>query len=71
MPQEERGWQRQHRQVGGRSQILPSPLRPHFVRATLRIHEYPGGRLAVFHGPHRLADYDAEGKLRNDQKLAA
>ena len=52
-------------------QIPPSPLRPHFVRATVRIHEYPGGRLAVFHGPHRLADYDAEGKLRNDQKLAA
>ncbi|MGC1450819.1 MAG: ISNCY family transposase [Candidatus Sulfotelmatobacter sp.] len=52
-------------------QIPPSPLRPHFVRATLRIHEYPGGRLAVFHGPHRLANYDAEGKLRNDQKLAA
>lgn len=53
-------------------QLPPSPLRPHFVRATVRVHEYPDGRLAVFHGPHRLADYDAAGNLRNDNsKLAA
>ena len=52
-------------------QIPPSPLRAHFVRASVRIHEYPDGRLAVFHGPHRLADYDAEGNLRDDAKLAA
>jgi transposase len=52
-------------------QIPPSPLRPHFVRATVRVHEYPDGRLAVFHGPHRLADYDLRGNLRDDAKLAA
>jgi transposase len=52
-------------------QIPPSPLRPHFVRATVRIHEYPDGRLTVFHGPHRLADYDPQGNLRDDAKLAA
>jgi transposase len=52
-------------------QIPPSPLRAHFVRATVRVHEYPDGRLAVFHGPHRLADYDAKGNLCDDQKLAA
>jgi transposase len=52
-------------------QIPPSPLRPHFVRATVRVHEYPDGRLAVFHGPHRLADYDPEGMLCDDTKLAA
>jgi hypothetical protein len=40
-------------------QIPPSPLRAHFVRATVPVHEYPDGRLAVFHGPHRLADYDS------------
>jgi transposase len=44
-------------------QIPPSPLRPHFVRATVRVHEYPDGAIAVFHGPHRLADYDAAGRL--------
>ena len=52
-------------------QIPPSPLRPHFVRATVRVHEYPDGRLAVFHGPHRLADYDPEGRLCDYVKLAA
>ena len=52
-------------------QIPPSPLRPHFVRASVRIHEYPDGRLAVFHGPHRLADYDALGNLCRDAKRAA
>jgi hypothetical protein len=52
-------------------QIPPSPLRPHFVRATVRIHQYPDGRLAVFHGPHRLAQYDAEGNPCDDEKLAA
>jgi transposase len=52
-------------------QIPPSPLRAHFARATVRVHEYPDGRLAVFHGPHRLADYDAQGNPRDDQKLAA
>ena len=52
-------------------QIPPSPLRPHFVRATVRIHEYPDGRLAIFHGPHRLAEYDNHGKPTDDAKLAA
>jgi hypothetical protein len=52
-------------------QIPPSPLRPHFVRATVRVHEYPDGRLAIFHGPHRLADYDPAGNLCVDAKLAA
>lgn len=42
-------------------QIPPSPLRPHFVRATVRVHEYPDGNIAIFHGPHRLADYDPDG----------
>ena len=37
-------------------QIPPSPLRPHFVRTKVRVHEYPDGRLAVFWGPHRLAE---------------
>ncbi len=52
-------------------QIPPSPLRPHFVRAKVRVHEYPDGRLAVFWGPHRLADYDAEGRPIRDHVLAA
>ncbi len=42
-------------------QLPPSRLRPHFVKATVRVHDYPDGSLAVFWGPHRLADYDAKG----------
>ena len=52
-------------------QIPPSPWRAHFVRTIVRIHEYPDGRLAVFHGPHRLAEYDPQGNPSNDAKLAA
>jgi hypothetical protein len=52
-------------------QIPPSPPRAHFVRATVRVHEYPDGHLAIFHGPHRLADYNPEGKPCDDAKLAA
>ena len=35
--------------------------RCHYVKAKVRVHRYPDGRLAVFHGPRRLADYNAEG----------
>jgi transposase len=56
----------------GRSlQIPPSPLRAHFVRARVRVHEYPGGDLAIFHGPRRLASYTADGGVIENQKLAA
>jgi len=44
-------------------QLPPSRLRPHFVKANVRVHEYPEGELAVYWGPHRLADYDASGVL--------
>ena len=54
-----------------RLQIPPSPLRPHFVKATVRVHEYPDGTLAVFLGPNRLADYDATGSLVGHQRKAA
>lgn len=47
---------------GKRLQIPPSRLRPHFVKATVRVHEYPDGTLAVFLGPHRLARYTADGE---------
>lgn len=52
-------------------QLPPSRLRPHFVRATVRVHEYPDGALAVFWGPHRLADYDAAGTAIHTTELAA
>jgi transposase len=51
-------------------QLPPSRLRPHFVKATARVHGYPDGRLAVFWGPHRLGDYDAKGGLEKAQIAA-
>lgn len=44
-------------------QLPPSRLRAHFVKAKVRVHEYPDATLAVYWGPHRLADYDAAGGL--------
>jgi hypothetical protein len=52
-------------------QLPPSRLRPHFVKAMVRVHEYPNGRLAVFWGPHRLGDYDAKGSLVLPERIAA
>jgi transposase len=53
-------------------QLPPSRLRPHFVKATVRVHAYPDGRLAVYWGPHRLADYDADGDIiRTDACIVA
>lgn len=62
----------EERQVGrdncvlwrGRSLQIPAqPHRHHYVKATVRVHEYPDGRLAVFDGPRRLAAYDPKGRL--------
>jgi Homeodomain-like domain len=46
----------------GRCLQLPqSPVRAHYVKARVKVREYPDGTLAVFHGPRRLARYNAEG----------
>ena len=42
-------------------QIPESPLRPHFVKATVKVHQYPGGNLAIFHGRRCLGRYDSTG----------
>jgi transposase len=47
-----------------RLQIPPSPIRPHYVRAKVRVHHYPDGAFAVFHGPRCLARYAADGSLQ-------
>ena len=52
-------------------QLPPSRLRPHFVKAKVRVHAYPDGQLAVFWGPHRLADYEADGTLIQTERQAA
>jgi len=52
-------------------QIPPSPLRAHFVKAKVRVHEYPDGGLAIFHGPRRLASYTADGTPIGQDQVAA
>ena len=47
-------------------QIPPSPLRPHFVKVRVRVHDYPDGTLAIFHGPRCLARYRADGGPLDD-----
>jgi hypothetical protein len=42
-------------------QLPESRLRAHYVKARVRVHEYPDGALAVFHGPRCLARYTATG----------
>ena len=70
------GRQRQHRQMAWVAAANPvdpiaSPFRAHFVRAMVHVHEYPDGQLAIFPGPHRLAEYGPDGSPRDDAKLAA
>jgi len=48
---------------GHRLQLPESRLRPHFVKACVRVHEYPDQTVSVFLGPHRLARYDQDGRL--------
>jgi transposase len=43
---------------GRRLQIPPHPARAHFVRAKVRVHEYPDGAMAIFHGPRCLVRWD-------------
>ena len=46
---------------GHRLQLPQSPARPHYVKARVKVHEYPDGTFAVLHGPRRIARYSAQG----------
>lgn len=52
-------------------QIQPDRHRHHYVKARVRVHEYPDGTLAVFHGPRCLARYRATGELIDSQTRQA
>ena len=52
-------------------QIPASPARAHYVKATVRVHEYPDGTLALFHGPRCLARYRADGEPIDTPKRQA
>ena len=54
---------RQHRALRkARPPDPATPARHHYVKARVRVHEYPDGTLALFHGPRCLARYTANGE---------
>ena len=46
-----------------RLQIPAQTHRCRFIKVRVRVHRYPDGRLSVFHGPRKLADYEPDGAL--------
>ena len=51
-------------------QIPESPLRAHFVKATVKVRQYQDGSHAVFHGQRCLGRYDQKGAFSH-AKIAA
>jgi len=51
-------------------QIPPQRHRRHYVRATVRVHEYADGSLAIFDGPRCLARFDPKGRESNVSQAA-
>lgn len=52
-------------------QIPQHRHRHHFVKLTVRVHEYADASLAVFHGPRCLGRYAPDGALQEQSKVAA
>lgn len=53
-----------------RLQIPPGPLRPHYVKAQVKVRKYLDGTFAVFHGPREIGRYDATGALQSQTSEA-
>ena len=52
----------------GRSLQIPQDRhRCNYVNAKVRVHRYPNGSLAIFHGPRRLADYHPDEQLKEQR----
>ncbi len=52
-------------------QIPEQKHRRHYVRASVRVHQYPDGCLAVFHCPRCLARFEACGALIEETQKSA
>jgi transposase len=52
-------------------QIPSDRHRCHYVKTKVRVHRYTDGSLAVFHGPRKLANYDAQGTYQQTAIQAA
>ena len=55
----------------GLSLQLPATHGRHYVKRRVRVHEHADGALSVFHGPRRLARYDADGAARPEPAALA
>lgn len=44
-------------------QIPKDQYRCHYIKVKVRVHRYVNGQMAIFHGPRKLATYDAKGNL--------
>jgi transposase len=42
-------------------QIPKDQYRCHYIKAKVRVHRYVNGQMAIFHGPRKLANYNAKG----------
>ena len=49
--------------TGMKLQIPADGARHHYVTVAVRVHCYVNGTLGIFHGPRKLAGYDAQGNL--------
>ena len=52
-------------------QIPKDQYRCHYIKAKVRVHHYVNGQLAIFHGPRKLANYNAKGELKIPSKAQA
>lgn len=56
---------------GRRLQIPESPLRRHYVGATVKVHVYPDETLGILHGPRVIARFTAAGEPRDEGLIGA
>ena len=51
-------------------QIPSDSYRCHYVKAKVRVHRYPDGSMAIFHGPRELARYSPTGEMVRIEEAA-
>ncbi len=56
---------------GIRLQIPADRYRCHYVKVRVRVHVFPDGSMAIFHGPRMLAQYHSTGKIKETQATAS
>ena len=52
-------------------QIPADRYRYHYIKAKVKVCRHMDGTLSLFHGPRRLARYDAEGQVIQDELSTA